>query len=401
MPGGEVLLINMTIILPHPISARDSGNIRTLELLKHKPPDFKVTILYADFKNDVKQDNVDLLNALNDIELLSVKSLDHKIYSMGLEPPLSTFLLWFIKPLLIRLERVINRKKLKFLSEEDLIYLFDNIYSEILPPTRAFILGSNHAFIYERLKRSKIREFVTKFMAKLTFLGVLNHRISGFHLFPGMIDLVGVSPKKYITLPLGIVSAEYRVGIRNGETKFLFAAQLKEGKGILTVIEAWKLSGLGTSASLEICGWGNLAEQLKSLNIRGINFHGYVSDSFLREMYSKCDIFLYPTRGDNYGFTILEALTSGMKVLTTKIMKGLFDIFESSGSLEYIDDDPESFSRRMISLATRIDEVRANAQQTRELAVKLNDIESISNTFFDFCRQSAPGKTSSSSERFL
>ena len=388
-------MVKMTIILPHPIFSRDSGNIRTLELLKHKPDDFKVTILYADFQTDVKQDNVDLLNDLSSANLLSVKSLDHKIYSMDLKPPLSTFLLWFVKPFLIRLEWAINRKKLKFLSDEDVIYLFDNTYSEILPSTRAFILGSNHAFIYERLNRYGFREFVTKFAAKLTFIGVLNHRISGYHLFPGMIDLVGAAPKKYITLPLGIISNEYHVGRRNGKPKFLFAAQLKEGKGILTIIEAWKLSGLGSSASLEVCGWGPLAEQLRSLNLHGINFHGYVSDRDLRDIYSECDIFLYPTRGDNYGFTILEALVSGMKVLTTKIMKGLFDDFESSDSLEYIEDNPESFSRRMVFLAAHIDQVRDNAKQTRELAIKQNDLKFISNKFFDFCRQSASERLNS------
>lgn len=395
MPRGEFLLIKMTIVLPHPIFSRDSGNIRTMELLKYKPDDFKVTILYADFPTDVKQDNVDLLNALSNVRVVSIKSLDHKIYTVHLRPPISTLLLWFIKPFLIRLERLIYGKKLKFLSDEDVIYLFDNTYSEILPPTRAFTLGSSHAFIYERLMRSNIRELFTKFAAKLVLIGVLNHRISGYHLFPGTIDLVGAFPKKYIILPLGIISDEYHIGIRRGVPKFLFAAQLKDGKGILTVIEAWKLSGLGSSAHLEICGWGPLGEQLRSLNLQGVNFRGYVSDNDLRNIYSECDIFVYPTRGDNYGFTILEALASGMKVLTTEILKGLFDEFETSNSLEYIDDNPESFSRRMVFLASHIDEVRANAKQTRELTIKLNDLEFISNKFFDFCRQSVSERLNS------
>lgn len=395
MQDGDHLVIKMTIILPHPIFSKDSGNIRTLELLKYKPDDFQVTILYADFATEVKRDNVDLLNELKNVKSVSMKSLDHKIYAMHSKPPLSTLLLWFIKPLLLRLERKINRKKIKFLKGEDLIYLFDNIYSGILPSTKGAIIGSNHAFIYERLKRSHYRELLTKFAAKLLFIGVLNHRISYYHLFPGIIDLVGLSPKKYIILPLGIISDEYHIGIRRGKPIFLFAAQLKEGKGILTIIEAWKLSGLGRSASLEICGWGPLAEQLRSLNLRGINFHGYVKDRDLREIYSECDIFLYPTRGDNYGFTILEALVSGMKVLTTKIMKGLFDDFESSDSLEYIEDSPESFSRRMVFLAAHIDQVRANAKQTRELTIKQNDLKFISNKFFDFCRESVVGRIKS------
>jgi len=128
-----------------------------------------------------------------------------------------------------------------------------------------------------------------------------------------------------------------------------------------------------------------LGEYLKSLNLKGIIFHGYVSDAVLRNIYSHCDIFVYPTRGDTYGFTILEALASGMKVLTSEILIGLFDEYELAGYLEYIGFKSESYAERMVEFTQEIDNIRSKAKSIREMTVRLNDIEAISRTFFDFC----------------
>jgi len=78
---------------------------------------------------------------------------------------------------------------------------------------------------------------------------------------------------------------------------------------------------------------GALGEYIKSMNLKEVIFHRYVSDKELRDIYSLCDIFVYPIRGDAYGFTILETLASGMHVLTSEILRGLFDEYESGGYL--------------------------------------------------------------------
>jgi hypothetical protein len=48
-------MLKMTIVLPHPLFSRDSGNIRTLELLMHKPKDFRVIILEIKFDAEIKK----------------------------------------------------------------------------------------------------------------------------------------------------------------------------------------------------------------------------------------------------------------------------------------------------------------------------------------------------------
>jgi glycosyltransferase involved in cell wall biosynthesis len=218
----------------------------------------------------------------------------------------------------------------------------------------------------------------------MTLQHLLDHRINGYHLFPGMIELMGVRPNKSIVLPLWIDTSAYNIGPRTGKARFFYAAQLKEGKGIITLIEAWKMSGLGENPTLEICGWGPLSEYLKSMNLKGVIFRGYVSDKELRDIYSLCDIFLYPTRGDNYGFTVLKALASGMYVLTSEILSGLFDEYESAGYLEYVGSEPEDYAKIIIELAREIDIIRSEAKSAMELTVRLNEIVSISKTFFDF-----------------
>jgi hypothetical protein len=84
---------------------------------------------------------------MGDVELVSVNSMDRWIFSINAKPPFSTFLLWFIRPFLFTIMRFRYIKRLHFLKNEDIFYLFDNVTSDLVPSTRAFILGSNHGFI--------------------------------------------------------------------------------------------------------------------------------------------------------------------------------------------------------------------------------------------------------------
>jgi glycosyltransferase involved in cell wall biosynthesis len=375
-----------------PLFSPESGNIRTLELLLYRPEDFQVVILDLNYPHVKKAENEELFNTLKGVNRVTVNLYGYKIvsfFSRHQRMPLSTLFSLFVLPFAYSMTRIVDRKKLEFLKDQDVIYLFSNNQLRMIPRTNAFIVGTNHGFVYLRIPRSALRDTLTRLWARLELAGVMNRRIDGYHLFPGMAQLIGIVPRNTIELPLWLISSKYWAGRRTGKPKFLFAAQLIQGKGILTALRAWELSGLGKIATFDVCGWGPLAQYLKGAEIEGVIFHGFVSDDDLRKMYSECDVFIYPTRGDTFGFVVAEALSSGEHVLTSKLLKGLFDEFEQMGALEYLEDDVAVYAERMKWLANNIETVRRDAERVRKVAIEQYDAEKVSHRLFQYFRAMA------------
>jgi glycosyltransferase involved in cell wall biosynthesis len=62
--------------------------------------------------------------------------------------------------------------------------------------------------------------------------------------------------------------------------------------------------------------WKQCQKQISGLpaNI-GIKYHGAVEPAHVEKLISKYDLFFLPTRGENYGHAIIEAISAGTKVL--------------------------------------------------------------------------------------
>jgi len=388
--------LKVTIILPHPLLSRDSGSLRILELLEYLPDYIELTILEKVFNYDVKEDNLAKFKILNqkfNIKLVSIKFIGHNLLIKSIDKVYSSVVLWLIMPLIIRLEGLIYRKKLDLLKDQDVIYLFDNRDVELIPlSSKARIIGTNHGFVYERIPRNKFKELIVKSVAKMTLMGMIFHRIKYWHLFPGITQKVGYMPVNKIILPLGIKSDEYISIKRGSAVKFLFVGQLKEGKGVITVLNAWNKGHIYDYATLTICGWGPSGDQLSKNSYKNVIFKGFISDSELRGLFSLSDIFVYPTRGDNFGFVILEALASGTHVLTTEIMSGLFDDFSDIGGLEYLHDDVSTFAQHMRTSAENIIKIRMQSDEIRKIVERDYGLDNVSKKLFNYFKEISKGE---------
>lgn len=383
--------LKVTFVLPHPLFGRESGSIRILELLEYLPDNVELTILEKVFDHKIKEENVAKFTDLNkkyNIRLISINSMEYNIVIYSTGKVYSPVVLWLIVPLIIKLYGFIFRKQLQFLNDQDVIYLFDNRDVGLVPhKCVSKIVGTNHGFVYERIPRSKFKELIVKSMGKMTLMGIIFHRIKYWHLFPGITDKVGYIPKNNIILPIGIKLDEYSSSKGGSDVKFLFAGQLKEGKGIKTVLDAWSQEHINNYGTLTVCGWGPLGDELSKNSPKNVIFKGFVSDNDLRNLFSQSDIFVYPTKGDNFGFVILEALASGMHVLTTEIMSGLFDEFQEIGALEYINDDVSSFEERMRISAENITTIRMQSIEVRKIVEQYYGLDTVSNKLYNYFKE--------------
>jgi glycosyltransferase involved in cell wall biosynthesis len=107
----------------------------------------------------------------------------------------------------------------------------------------------------------------------------------------------------------------------------LFAGRLSEEKGILDVVEAWKLIRVRVpEAKLVFAGTGPAEAKLRNL-VPEAQFVGWVDRETLASWFRASALMLFPSRFDTFGCAVLEALSCGLPVACYPV-KGPADLVE-------------------------------------------------------------------------
>lgn len=159
------------------------------------------------------------------------------------------------------------------------------------------------------------------------------------------------------------VRKEYNIG--NDEFTILFVGSGFERKGLKYLIEAVDL--LPSKATILVVGKGSSSYSRFSKKQRVI-FCGPQKDTF--RFYAAADAFALPAMYEPFGLVYLEALASGLPVITTK-NSGAAEII-AEGVQGYVVDQPEDISEiaRKIGLLAEKDRLEKMGRNARELAEK-------------------------------
>lgn len=156
---------------------------------------------------------------------------------------------------------------------------------------------------------------------------------------------LGVSKEKVIHLPNGVNTEEFspvsseektaarlHLGIPLDKTVFLFVGRLERVKGLDVLFRAWSSLPKRKIADslLVLVGDGaerqNLSRLSESLNIQEyILMAGKRSD--VHGFYAAADIFAFPSRSEGMPLALMEAMASGLPVITSRV-GGALDVVE-------------------------------------------------------------------------
>ena len=125
-------------------------------------------------------------------------------------------------------------------------------------------------------------------------------------------------------IPHGIKSPKRITKSYSSKNKIaLFLGRIHPTKGIKELLEIWSKLNL-PNWELIISGtcddkiyFGEL-KKLAAGNKNNIFFHGPAFGSKKEKLFNKADLFILPTKTENFGITILEAMTYQVPVITTK-----------------------------------------------------------------------------------
>ncbi|MGC8558991.1 MAG: glycosyltransferase family 4 protein, partial [Nitrososphaeria archaeon] len=283
--------------------------------------------------------------------------------------PLNYFINLIIRPLMLKiLSLTLYRKNLKNLGKFDIIYVFNNYHSYLFGLSES-IIGSNHIHLGHKL------------FLKLISFNILFPNIKAMHLFPHNLNYAKyLGRKKIISIPNGVDTNLFypNVNYNQNKLRILFVARLEREKGVDMVLEVYK--SLGLDSELYIVGNGTLKDKVDNFakNNQSVHSLGIVSENELAEIYRNCDIFLYPTQSDQFPLVIMEALASGLKVITTKLLESVYNEFEQFNAIRFCSYNKEE----LISAIKEMSKVKIEKVALKSYIDKKYSWEQVSKKLF-------------------
>ena len=182
----------------------------------------------------------------------------------------------------------------------------------------------------------RVKRFIAyTFLDKLIFVNNGTHK--------AFIKLYKVNSNKCTTIYNGINADKFyldnvresvreELGVDENETMLLATGNLSEVKGYKYLISAiHKLISKGYSAKCFIAGQGELKEKLKQhileLGIENsVRLLGYRND--IPALLSAADIFCMPSLNEAFGYSLLEAIATGLPVVASRV-GGIPEVIEN------------------------------------------------------------------------
>lgn len=175
----------------------------------------------------------------------------------------------------------------------------------------------------------------------------------------------------------GINIEDFKPGNSNSdEFVILTVARLIRRKGIDDLIRAIPaVVKEDQNIKLKIIGEGNMESELKELAQRlgvskYIEFLGYVPHEELPDHYSFSDVFVLPSKNEGMPNAVLEAMASGLPIITTDA-GGSKELIDGNGIIIKI-EDPDKIANSILELRKN-QELRENmGARSRNIAEKLS-----------------------------
>lgn len=124
-------------------------------------------------------------------------------------------------------------------------------------------------------------------------------------------------------IPNGVdVPAALPAPVRPARKRALFLGRIHPIKGLEDLLDAWqgaRQAGweLVVAGPIEDARLGDRLEAVTAAD-SSIRYVGEVADAAKWELYASADLFVLPTRSENFGIVVAEALAAGVPVITTK-----------------------------------------------------------------------------------
>ncbi|ACV11299.1 glycosyl transferase group 1 [Halorhabdus utahensis DSM 12940] len=175
----------------------------------------------------------------------------------------------------------------------------------------------------------------------------------------------GVPENKIDLAPFGVNSDDYPTKTEDID-KFtvLFIGSININKGVPYLLDAWQKNGWEYDNEAQLILGGRISPELEEIieekNINNLKTPGYVEP---RNYYQNASVFCFPSLSEGFGKVILEAMASGLPVIST----------EYTGARDVMTDGEEGYiveTRDSDVIANKLQYLRDNPEERKQMGDK-------------------------------
>ncbi len=207
---------------------------------------------------------------------------------------------------------------------------YDLIHSSrgILPlNNKPWVMDAEHVFSFTGLSPMAVKnKFIKKFIEwkinSKNCKAILCHCEATRQAFLNLLDSDKFKDKIKVLYPAAHLTKIQKK--KHKKIRVLCVLSLFEMKGGAQILEAF--SNLEEKYdNIELWFKSDVPEELKKkYNSKNIKYFPYFSeiitrDQLLKTFYSECDVFLYPTLCDSFGYSLIDALVAGLPIIGSNL----------------------------------------------------------------------------------
>ncbi|MEO1033014.1 MAG: glycosyltransferase family 4 protein [Bacteroidota bacterium] len=242
-------------------------------------------------------------------------------YGLDLLRDIFSFLFLMIRDRRIRIVQV-NPSFIKVPLLRDSIFVF--IAKLFRKKTIVFIRGWSDEFATQLKKSKGAFNFVFRILKKSDVILVLAHKFK-----ESLVDLGFISENIAVTRTMYRNSDIRHAGnFMNKNLKFLYIGRLSEPKGVLDIIEAFKIiKEKNIDLSIDLYGHfssKDIEEQIITLIDKyqlenTVRVNGFISGEDKYKILSESDVFVFPSYHEGCPNSVIEALAASLFIIATPV----------------------------------------------------------------------------------
>ena len=198
-------------------------------------------------------------------------------------------------------------------------------------PSQHIIISPRGEFAWASFKLRLIRKLFYIILSRLIGLySRLEWHVSSIHELKDLKKIMHINDKKIriaMDLPKIVTMQDYShesKHLYDDRLKIIFLSRISEEKNLDIALEI--ISEIKRNIIFEIYGpidstiyWKKCKKIIDNLpkNIV-VNYNGFVDPNDVLDIFSRYDLFLFPTGGENFGHVIAESISVGTKVVLSK-----------------------------------------------------------------------------------
>lgn len=204
------------------------------------------------------------------------------------------------------------------------------------------------------------------------------------------LEFSGVRKNKIFIVPYGVDNKKFNYCLKkkiDTPLRLIYVGQISYRKGIhhlLKVISMYNKDEI----ILDLAGGYSINSPIykKYKDTENINFLGFVTRDVLNIAYQQSNVFVFPTLGEGFGLVVLEAMSSGIPVISTDHAGGNDAITEGIDGFIYPAGDDEKLKKILdycIENPEKILKMGVNARKKSESYTWEIYYKNISNVLFE------------------